>query len=57
MKAQVKANIVVLPGDGIGPEVTREGVRVLQAIAKKFGHQFEFTELLLGGCAIDATGN
>jgi len=56
MKAQVKAKIVVLGGDGIGPEVAREGVRVLQAIAKKFGHQFEIAEHLLGGCAIDATG-
>ena len=56
MKAQVKAKIVVLAGDGIGPEITREGVRVLQAIAKKFGHQFEFADHLLGGCAIDATG-
>jgi 3-isopropylmalate dehydrogenase len=52
----MKANIVVLGGDGIGPEITREGVRVLQAIAKKFGHQFEIAEHLLGGCAIDATG-
>ena len=52
----MKANIVVLGGDGIGPEITREGVRILQAIAKKFGHQFEITEHLLGGCAIDATG-
>lgn len=52
----MKAKIVVLPGDGIGPEVTREGVRVLQAIAKKFGHQFETEEHLIGGAAIDATG-
>src|SRR5690348_4316696 len=53
----MKASIVVLPGDGIGPEVTREGVRVLQAIAKKFGHQFETSEHLIGGAAIDATGS
>lgn len=52
----MKASIVVLPGDGIGPEVTREGVRVLQAIAKKFGHEFTTSEHLIGGAAIDATG-
>lgn len=51
------AKIVVLPGDGIGPEVTREGVRVLQCVAGKFGHQFEFEERLIGGCAIDVTGS
>ncbi len=53
----MKAKIVVLSGDGIGPEVTREGVRVLQAIAKKFGHQFDTEEHLIGGAAIDATGS
>lgn len=49
------AKIVVLPGDGIGPEVTREGVRVLQRVADRFGHQFEFEEHLIGGGAIDST--
>jgi 3-isopropylmalate dehydrogenase len=53
----MKANIVILPGDGIGPEVTREGVRVLLAVAKKFGHEFATSEHLIGGAAIDATGN
>ncbi len=52
----MRAKIVTLPGDGIGPEVIAEGVRVLQAIAKKFNHQFEFEEHLIGGCAMDATG-
>ncbi|MBI5650307.1 MAG: 3-isopropylmalate dehydrogenase [Chloroflexi bacterium] len=52
----MNTKIITLPGDGIGPEVTREGVRVLEYIAKKFGHQFEFEEHLIGGCAIDATG-
>jgi 3-isopropylmalate dehydrogenase len=52
----MKASIVVLPGDGIGPEVTAEGVRVLRAVAAKFGHQLDFREALIGGCAIDATG-
>lgn len=49
--------IVVLPGDGIGPEVTREGVRVLERVAEKFGHQFGFEEHLIGGCAMEATGD
>ena len=52
----MKATIVVLPGDGIGPEVTAEGVRVLQAIAAKFGHQLELREYLIGGRAIDERG-
>jgi 3-isopropylmalate dehydrogenase len=52
----VNANIVVLGGDGIGPEVTAEGVRALEAVAKKFGHSFHFESALMGGAAIDATG-
>jgi 3-isopropylmalate dehydrogenase len=52
----VHALIAVLPGDGIGSEVTAEGVRALGAIAAKFGHSFEFESALLGGAAIDATG-
>lgn len=52
-----KANIVVLGGDGIGPEVTAEAVRVLEAIAKRFGHEFTFASHLIGGAAIDATGS
>jgi 3-isopropylmalate dehydrogenase len=54
--APMKATIVVLPGDGIGPEVTAEGVRVLAAVAAKFGHTFELREALIGGCAIDKLG-
>jgi 3-isopropylmalate dehydrogenase len=50
------ASIVVLPGDGIGAEVTAEGVRALTAIAAQFGHSFRFETALLGGAAIDATG-
>ena len=53
----MNATIVVLPGDGIGPEVTREAVRVLQAVAETFGHTFTFEEHLAGGAAIDATGS
>ena len=50
------ALITVLPGDGIGTEVTAEGVRALAAIAAQFGHTFRFETALLGGAAIDATG-
>ncbi|HWS70315.1 MAG TPA: 3-isopropylmalate dehydrogenase [Steroidobacteraceae bacterium] len=53
----VEATIAVLAGDGIGSEVTAEGVRALAAVAKKFGHSLEFEHALLGGAAIDATGD
>ncbi len=52
----MKATIAVLAGDGIGPEVVAEGVKVLRAVATRYGHAFEFREALIGGCAIDATG-
>jgi 3-isopropylmalate dehydrogenase len=52
----LKANIVLLPGDGIGPEVVAEAVRVLEAVAQRFGHQLSFTERLMGGCSIDRFG-
>jgi 3-isopropylmalate dehydrogenase len=52
----MKAKIVVLPGDGIGPEVTTEAVRALQAVARRGSHSFEFIERLMGGCSIDAHG-
>src|SRR5688572_30308691 len=52
----MRARILVLPGDGIGPEVTAEGVRVLEAIGERWDHDFEFVEGLIGGAAIDATG-
>jgi len=52
----MEALIAVLPGDGIGPEVTREAVRVLERIAERGGHRFDLTEGLIGGAAIDATG-
>jgi 3-isopropylmalate dehydrogenase len=51
----IKAQIVILPGDGIGPEVTHEGVRALEAVASRFGHEFKFEAHLIGGAAIDAT--
>jgi 3-isopropylmalate dehydrogenase len=49
--------VAVLPGDGIGPEVIAEGVRVLHSVEKRWGHRFELREGLIGGCAIDARGN
>jgi 3-isopropylmalate dehydrogenase len=49
--------ITILPGDGIGKEVTAEGKKVLQKIAEVFGHQFEFDEAKIGHDAIEATGN
>ncbi len=51
------ANIVVLPGDGIGPEVTAAATEVLRAVATRYGHDFHFREQLIGGAAIDATGS
>ena len=50
------ALIVLLPGDGIGPDVTRAAARVLDAIATRFGHRFDMREALLGGVAIDTVG-
>jgi 3-isopropylmalate dehydrogenase len=49
-------NIAVLPGDGIGPEIVREALKVLDVVAEKYGHTFNFTEVLGGGVAIDAKG-
>ncbi|HXR62489.1 MAG TPA: 3-isopropylmalate dehydrogenase [Rudaea sp.] len=49
----MKAHIVVLPGDGIGPEVTAAGVAVLRAVAERAGHDFAFVEHAIGGVAID----
>ncbi|HEU0307475.1 MAG TPA: 3-isopropylmalate dehydrogenase [Lysobacter sp.] len=51
------ADIVVLPGDGIGPEVTAAAVEVLHAVAQRYGHGFRFEQHLIGGAAIDATGD
>jgi 3-isopropylmalate dehydrogenase len=52
----VKAQIMLLPGDGIGPEVLAEAVKVLDAVATQYGHEFAYEEGLIGGAAIDATG-
>jgi 3-isopropylmalate dehydrogenase len=53
----MNATIAVLAGDGIGPEVVAEGLRVLDAVAEMGGHKFDCQEALIGGCAIDATGS
>ena len=52
----MKKNIAVIRGDGIGPEIVNEALKVLDKVGEKFGHQFEFTSYLAGGCAIDACG-
>jgi 3-isopropylmalate dehydrogenase len=52
----MQATITCLPGDGIGPEVVAEGVKVLQTVAARYGHTFTLQEALLGGIAIDTTG-
>jgi 3-isopropylmalate dehydrogenase len=52
----MKANIVVLPGDGIGPEVVEATLTILDVIANRYGHDFEIRQHLLGGCAIDERG-
>lgn len=49
--------IALLEGDGIGPEVTAQAVKILHALAGKFGHQFHFEKALIGAAAIDATGS
>jgi 3-isopropylmalate dehydrogenase len=53
----MKATIVCLPGDGIGPEVVAEGRAVLAAVGARFGHELHFEERLVGGAAIDAAGD
>ena len=53
----MKAKITLLPGDGIGPEVVAEGVKLLRAVAARWDHAFEFHEALIGGIAIDTAGS
>ena len=48
--------IVTIPGDGIGPEIVREACKVLDKTAQVYGHSFQYTEVLMGGCSIDAHG-
>ena len=49
-------NITLIPGDGIGPEIVREARKVLDKVGVRFGHEFNYTEILMGGCSIDACG-
>ncbi|GAC1516822.1 MAG: 3-isopropylmalate dehydrogenase [Gemmatimonadaceae bacterium] len=53
----MRATIAVLAGDGVGPEVIREGVRVLRAVGEGWDHEWEIDDALIGGAAIDATGD
>ena len=53
----MKKTICLLPGDGIGPEILAEGVKVLKATAAKFDHEFVFDTALIGGAAIDGAGD
>src|SRR5436305_6599805 len=53
----MRLKITVLPGDGVGPEVTREALRVLRAVADAHGHEFDFDERAVGGAAIEQTGD
>ena len=48
--------ITLIPGDGIGPEIVAEAVRVLDAVADRYGHRFSYKKILMGGCSIDAYG-
>ncbi len=52
----MKANIVLLPGDGIGPEIVDQAAGVLTAVADRFGHEFSFSSHMIGGIAIDTCG-
>ena len=49
-------NITTIPGDGIGPEIVREAKKVLDRVGEVYGHTFNYTEILMGGCSIDAYG-
>ena len=52
----MNCNIVTIPGDGIGPEIVREACKVLDKVGEVYGHTFQYTEILMGGCSIDAYG-
>ena len=58
MKEDIKMEkkITVIRGDGIGPEIVTEAIKVLDKVCEKFGHSFEYTDILMGGCSIDACG-
>ena len=53
---RMRFNLAVLPGDGVGPEITEEAIRVLRAAGKKSGHDFDLRYGLIGGISIDKEG-
>jgi 3-isopropylmalate dehydrogenase len=53
----MQAGILLLPGDGIGPEVIEQARLILETVAREYSHEFKFSEQLIGGCAIDVTGD
>ncbi|MBP5175937.1 MAG: 3-isopropylmalate dehydrogenase, partial [Treponema sp.] len=52
----MEKNIALIPGDGIGPDVVAEAVKVLDAVGAKFGHKWNYTNVIAGGAAIDKWG-
>ena len=52
----MNCNIVTIPGDGIGPEIVREACKVLDKVGEVYGHNFQYTKILMGGCSIDEYG-
>lgn len=52
----MKYNVTLIPGDGIGPEIVREAVKVMDRVGELYGHAFAYKEILMGGCSIDAYG-
>lgn len=56
MEETMNYHIAVIPGDGIGPEIVREACKVMDKVGEVFGHRFDYEEVLMGGCSIDAHG-
>ena len=52
----MNVNIAVIKGDGIGPEVVSQAMKVLDTVGEKYGHTFNYQQILMGGCSIDAYG-
>ncbi|MBP6941366.1 MAG: 3-isopropylmalate dehydrogenase, partial [Syntrophorhabdaceae bacterium] len=52
----MKLSIALLPGDGVGPEIVAEGVKVLKAVGSKFGHEFQFSDGMIGAAAYEKIG-
>ena len=56
MEIEMEYNITLIPGDGIGPEIVDEARKVLDKVGKVYGHNFNYTKILMGGCSIDEYG-